>query len=81
MLLLIFLKMFNIQDKNIIVTGASSGLGQHIAEFFASHGANIIICARRAERLEQLQQKILPTDTLCEGAMLDKTKPSILGPR
>ena len=52
------LKMFNIKDKNIIVTGASSGLGQHIAEFFASHGANIIICARRAERLEQLQQKI-----------------------
>lgn len=50
--------MFNIKDKNIIVTGASSGLGQHIAEFYAQQGANIVICARREKRLEQLKDKL-----------------------
>lgn len=50
--------MFNLKDRNIIVTGASSGLGQHIAEFYAAQGANIIICARREDRLQQLQRKL-----------------------
>ena len=50
--------LFDIKDKNILITGASSGFGYYIAELYASHGANVIICARRAERLEQLQQKI-----------------------
>ena len=50
--------MFDIKGKNILVTGASSGLGQHIAEFYASLGANLIICARRVERLELLQKKL-----------------------
>ena len=52
------INIFNIKDKNILITGASSGFGQHIAEFYASHGANVIICARRAERLEQLKAQL-----------------------
>lgn len=51
--------MFNIQNKHILVTGASSGLGQHIAQLYAQHGANIIICARREERLKQLQAQLM----------------------
>lgn len=51
--------IFDIKDKNILITGASSGFGQYIAEFYASHGANVIICARRTERLSQLKEKIL----------------------
>lgn len=53
--------MFDVKGKNIIVTGASSGLGQHIAEFYASHGANLIVCARRADRLAQLKEKMEQT--------------------
>src|SRR5690606_6521435 len=34
------------------------GLGQHIAEFYAQQGANIVICARREKRLEQLKDKL-----------------------
>lgn len=50
--------MFDLKGKNILVTGASSGLGQHIAAFYAAQGANIIICARREERLQQLQTQL-----------------------
>lgn len=50
--------MFDLKGKNILVTGASSGLGQHIAAFYAQRGANIIICARREERLKQLQTQL-----------------------
>lgn len=50
--------MFNLKNKNILVTGASSGLGQHIAELYAEQGANIIICARREARLKQLQTEL-----------------------
>ena len=50
--------MFNVKNKNILVTGASSGLGQHIARFYAEQGANLIICARREERLQQLKTEL-----------------------
>ncbi|MEG0341059.1 MAG: SDR family oxidoreductase [Acinetobacter sp.] len=48
------MNIFDVKNNNILITGASSGLGQYIAERFAQEGANIIICARRIERLETL---------------------------
>ena len=50
--------LFDINGKYILVTGASSGLGKYLAMMLAAHGANLIICARRLERLEELQKKI-----------------------
>lgn len=40
--------------KVIIVTGASQGLGHGIAEFLREEGANIVVCARSADKLEAL---------------------------
>lgn len=39
-------KIFNIQDKIIVVTGASSGIGAEIAKAFCLAGANVLSCAR-----------------------------------
>ena len=39
----------------MLVTGASSGLGEVMARLFAKLGYNLAICARRGERLEQLK--------------------------
>lgn len=44
--------MFNYTGKVVAVTGASSGLGKQMAEGFAQQGANLILLARRVERLE-----------------------------
>lgn len=43
---------YSLQDKKVLVTGASSGIGAALAEGFARRGAVVGICARRADRLE-----------------------------
>lgn len=45
--------------KNIIITGASSGLGSGMALEFAHLGCNLALCARRLENLEELRSNIL----------------------
>lgn len=42
----------------ILITGASSGLGEGMAREFAARGYNLALCARRQDRLEALQQSI-----------------------
>ncbi|MGQ8364705.1 SDR family oxidoreductase [Glaciecola sp. 1036] len=45
--------------QNILITGASSGLGEGMAIEFAKKGRNLALCARRLDRLETLKQKLL----------------------
>ena len=47
------------RDKTVLITGASSGLGEGMARLFAQLGYNLAICARRTERLEQLKNELL----------------------
>jgi len=47
-----------IAGKVVIVTGASSGIGESTAREFAQAGAITVLAARRAERLEHLQKEI-----------------------
>ncbi|RFA26551.1 short chain dehydrogenase [Alkalilimnicola ehrlichii] len=44
--------------KNILITGASSGLGAGMAREFAARGANLALCARRTENLEALKAEL-----------------------
>lgn len=44
--------------KTILITGASSGLGAGMAREFAKKGYNLAICARRLERLQELQTEL-----------------------
>jgi short-subunit dehydrogenase len=45
--------------KNILITGASSGLGREMAIQFAQKDRNLALCARRTERLEELKKELL----------------------
>ena len=46
-------------DRYTVITGASSGIGYETAKAFAGRGSNLIIVARRKDRLETLKQEIL----------------------
>lgn len=45
---------FDLAGKTALVTGASSGLGEHFARILAAAGARVVVAARRAERLQAL---------------------------
>lgn len=45
--------------QNILITGASSGLGAGMAREFARRGRNLALCARRMDRLESLRDELL----------------------
>lgn len=47
-----------LNDKTIIITGASSGIGETAAVLFAAEGANLVLGARRERLLQQLATKI-----------------------
>ena len=51
-----------LEGKNALVTGASSGLGRHMALTLARAGARIAACARNAERLAALVADIEAID-------------------
>ena len=57
-----YLKGLNKQQvgrgKTVLITGASSGLGEGMARLFAKLGYNLAICARRTDRLENLKTEL-----------------------
>jgi len=52
------------QNKVVIITGASSGIGKALAEKFASEGFNLVLAARRVERLTELKDKLNNVEVL-----------------
>lgn len=50
--------MKKLTNKTVIITGASAGIGWASAESLAAEGANIVLTARREERLNELKQQV-----------------------
>lgn len=50
--------MQGIENKVVVITGASSGIGEAAAKLLAANGAKVVLSARRAERLQKLSAEI-----------------------
>ncbi|MBR3049318.1 MAG: glucose 1-dehydrogenase [Bacilli bacterium] len=50
--------MFSLKGRVAVVTGASSGLGKQMSHAFAEQGADLVLLARRLERLEDLKKEL-----------------------
>jgi len=65
------LQRFDVSGKVALVTGASSGLGEHFARTLAEGGATVIAAARRVDRLEQLVSGIAGAGGRAHALALD----------
>ncbi len=61
----------NIQDKVILITGASSGIGEATGRLLAREGAKVILGARRTDRLEKIIAEIREAGGTAECRALD----------
>ena len=50
--------MFDLNDKVVIITGASQGIGRTMATVFAESGANVICVARSEDKIKELSSEI-----------------------
>ena len=66
--------VFDIKNKTAIITGASSGLGVTFAEILAKRGANVVLSARRLDKLNTLKQSLESKDLSCLVSQCDVTE-------
>src|SRR5881397_810620 len=69
------LDRFRLDGKVAVVTGASSGLGVAFAAGLAEAGADVAICARRVERLEQTREQVEAQGRRCLAVPADVARP------
>lgn len=63
-----------VKNKNVIITGASSGIGEETARLFAKNGANIVIAARKIDKLRSIQQELKDCGTNIVPVQTDVTR-------
>ena len=63
--------LFSVTDKHILITGASSGLGEHFAKTLSERGARVSLAARRIERLQNLVEDIRTTNGKAQAISMD----------
>jgi NAD(P)-dependent dehydrogenase (short-subunit alcohol dehydrogenase family) len=69
------LPSFDLTGEVALVTGASSGIGRHIAELLAMAGAKVALAARRVDRLAEAAREIEAAGGECLPIACDVTRP------
>jgi gluconate 5-dehydrogenase len=69
-------ELFDLGGKVAIVTGGGSGLGRQMAEALAESGADLVLCARKAERCEQAADELRALGVRAIGLACDVRDPA-----
>ena len=64
----------NIEDRVVVITGASSGIGETTAKLLAGYGAKVVLGARRKDRIDAVVQEISAAGGKAIGFAVDVTK-------
>jgi NAD(P)-dependent dehydrogenase (short-subunit alcohol dehydrogenase family) len=67
-------EMSNLTDKVVVITGASSGIGESTAKLLAQQGARVVLGARRSTRIDAVVQEISAAGGKSIGFATDVTK-------
>lgn len=65
--------MFDLTGRVAVITGASSGLGYQMAKGFAAQGADLVVLARRVEKLKAVAEEIQSMGVKCLALPCDVT--------
>lgn len=65
------LNPFQLENKNVVITGASSGFGHHFAGMLSKAGANVILGARREDKVAERVEEIRAAGGNATGLRLD----------
>jgi NAD(P)-dependent dehydrogenase (short-subunit alcohol dehydrogenase family) len=68
------LASFRLDDRLIVVTGASEGIGRAFAECFAAAGAHVVLASRRKDKLEEVRKGIAASGGRAEIVVADVTR-------
>jgi 3-oxoacyl-[acyl-carrier protein] reductase len=63
-----------LEGKKVVILGASSGIGWRTAEVFAEHGAQLVVAARRVDKLERLASAVGGVARACDITDHDDVK-------
>ena len=66
--------MSNIRGKVVVITGASSGIGESTAKILAEQGAKVVLGARRSKRIDEVAKEISANGGKAIGLATDVTK-------
>ncbi|RZI39864.1 SDR family oxidoreductase [Herbaspirillum sp. HC18] len=66
--------LFSLSGKVALVTGASSGIGLHIAKVYAQAGAKVVLAARRRDRIDKAVAELRQQGHQALGVYLDVTE-------
>lgn len=67
-------RLFSLNGRAALISGASSGIGLHMARTFAEAGAKVVLCARRLDRIESAAEKLRADGFSAYAVTLDVTR-------